>query len=123
MLKIGRTSADTTSYVLAQEVEFVFTNHLFSPEREKLGFRVFGRRDTPRSTASSSCRWIRRSPTSRSSPARTSAFRAEAFVSYKVPTRTCCRRTSPSTSSSAQHGRRAVRCTAARSRRSAATRS
>ena len=29
-LKIGRTSADTTSYVLAQEVEFVFSNHLFS---------------------------------------------------------------------------------------------
>ena len=46
-LKIGRTSADTTSYVLAQEVDFVFTNHLFSPERDKLGFRVFGRRDTP----------------------------------------------------------------------------
>jgi len=46
-LKIGRTSADTTSFVLAQEVDFVFSNHLFSPEREKLGFRVFGRRDTP----------------------------------------------------------------------------
>lgn len=46
-LKIGRTSADTTAYVLAQEVEFVFTNHLFSPEREKLGWRVFGRRQTP----------------------------------------------------------------------------
>jgi phosphonate transport system substrate-binding protein len=46
-LKIGRTSADTTSYVLAKEVDFVFSNHLFSPEREKLGFRVFGRRDTP----------------------------------------------------------------------------
>lgn len=43
-LKIGRTSADTTAYVLAQEVEFVFSNHLFSPEREKLGWRVFGRR-------------------------------------------------------------------------------
>ncbi len=43
-LKIGRTSADTTSYVLAQEVEFVFSNHLFSPEREKLGWKVFGRR-------------------------------------------------------------------------------
>ena len=27
-LKIGRTSADTTAYVLAQEVEFVFSNHL-----------------------------------------------------------------------------------------------
>ena len=46
-LKIGRTSADTTSYVLAKEVEFVFTNHLFSPEREKLGWKVFGRRNTP----------------------------------------------------------------------------
>jgi phosphonate transport system substrate-binding protein len=47
LLKIGRTSADTTAYVLAGEVEFVFTNHLFSPEREKLGWRVFARRDTP----------------------------------------------------------------------------
>ena len=46
-LKIGRTSADTTSYVLAQEVEFVFTNHLFSPEREALGWKVFGRRQAP----------------------------------------------------------------------------
>lgn len=46
-LKIGRTSADTTSYVLAREVDFVFTNHLFSPEREQLGFKVFGRRDAP----------------------------------------------------------------------------
>ena len=47
VLKIGRTSADTTSYVLAQEVEFAFTNHLFSPEREQFGWRVFGRRLTP----------------------------------------------------------------------------
>ncbi|MEY8877467.1 MAG: phosphate/phosphite/phosphonate ABC transporter substrate-binding protein [Leptothrix sp. (in: b-proteobacteria)] len=46
-LKIGRTSADTTAYVLAQEVEFVFSNHLFSPERERLGWKVFGRRLTP----------------------------------------------------------------------------
>jgi len=46
-LKIGRTSADTTSFVVAKEVDFVFTNHLFSPEREKLGFKVFGRRDLP----------------------------------------------------------------------------
>ncbi len=46
-LKIGRTSADTTAYVLAQEVEFVFSNHLFSPERDKLGWKVFGRRWTP----------------------------------------------------------------------------
>lgn len=46
-LKIGRTSADTTSYVLANEVEFVFSNHLFSPEREQLGWKVFARRNTP----------------------------------------------------------------------------
>lgn len=46
-LKIGRTSADTTAYVLAQEVEFIFSNHMFSPEREKMGWKVFGRRWTP----------------------------------------------------------------------------
>lgn len=46
-LKIGRTSADTTSFVLAKEVDFAFTNHLFSPEREKLGWTVFGRRNAP----------------------------------------------------------------------------
>jgi phosphonate transport system substrate-binding protein len=44
---MGRTSADTTAYVLAQEVEFVFTNHLFSPEREQLGWKVIARRQTP----------------------------------------------------------------------------
>jgi phosphonate transport system substrate-binding protein len=46
-LKIGRTSADTTAYVLTNEVEFIFSNHLFSPERDQLGWSVFGRRDTP----------------------------------------------------------------------------
>jgi phosphonate transport system substrate-binding protein len=46
-LKLGRTSADTTSYVLAREVDFAFTNHLFSPDREKMGWKVFGRRDAP----------------------------------------------------------------------------
>jgi len=45
-LKIGRTSADTTSYVLANEVEFIFSNHLFSPERDQLGWRVVARRQT-----------------------------------------------------------------------------
>ena len=46
-LKVGRTSADTTAYVLANEVEFVFSNHLFSPDRDHLGWKVFGRRATP----------------------------------------------------------------------------
>ncbi|MBX9634044.1 MAG: phosphate/phosphite/phosphonate ABC transporter substrate-binding protein [Magnetospirillum sp.] len=47
ILKVGRTSADTTSFVLAQEVDFAFTNHLFSDERRKMGWTVFGRRDYP----------------------------------------------------------------------------
>jgi phosphonate transport system substrate-binding protein len=46
-LKLGRTSADTTSYVLAREVDFAFSNHLFSPERQKMGWTVFGRRNAP----------------------------------------------------------------------------
>jgi phosphonate transport system substrate-binding protein len=44
-LKLGRTSADTTSYVLTREVDFAFTNHIFSPERQKMGWTVFGRRN------------------------------------------------------------------------------
>ncbi|MEN3374339.1 PhnD/SsuA/transferrin family substrate-binding protein [Dechloromonas sp. ZS-1] len=64
-LKIGRTSADTTSYVLAKEVEFVFSNHLFSPEREQLGWKVFGRRWTP--------------------PIHGQIAGPEAFIGYKVP--------------------------------------
>ena len=47
VLKIGRTSADTTAYVLAQEVEFVFSNHLFSPDRDQLGWKVIARRQMP----------------------------------------------------------------------------
>ena len=46
-LKLGRTSADTTSYILAREVDFAFTNHLFSPDRQKMGWTVFGRRNAP----------------------------------------------------------------------------
>lgn len=46
-LKIGRTSADTTIMLLAKEADFAFTNHLFNPERQELGWKVFGRRNTP----------------------------------------------------------------------------
>jgi len=46
-LKLGRTSADTTSYVLAREVDFAYTNHLFAPARAKIGWTVFGRRNGP----------------------------------------------------------------------------
>ena len=46
-LKISRTSADTTAFVLAREVDYIFSNHLFSPERDGLGWKVFGRRQMP----------------------------------------------------------------------------
>lgn len=85
-LKIGRTSADTTSFVLMQEVDFVFTNHLFSPEREKLGFKVFGRRDTapisgqvvvPADSAITDLAQLANQDVGFPGP--------EAFVAYKVP--------------------------------------
>lgn len=46
-LRLGRTSAETTAGVLAGEADFAFTNHLFNPERAKLGWKVFGRRKAP----------------------------------------------------------------------------
>ena len=84
-LKLGRTSADTTAHVLAQEVDFAFTNHLFSPERSKLGWRVFGRRDAPPIRA--------QIVTTADSPVKTLAELVnedvafpgpEAFVAYKI---------------------------------------
>lgn len=46
-LRIARTSAETTTVLLAGEADFAFTNHLFTPERQALGWKVFGRRNTP----------------------------------------------------------------------------
>ena len=85
-LKIGRTSADTTSYVLTQEVEFVFSNHLFSPEREALGWKVFGRRNSPALRGQIAV--PEDSPVRRVEDlqGKTVAFAGpEAFVGYKVP--------------------------------------
>jgi phosphonate transport system substrate-binding protein len=85
-LKIGRTSADTTSYVLAKEVDFVFSNHLFSPEREQLGWKVFGRRNTasllgqivvPADSSITDISQLKGQEIAFSGP--------EAFIIYKVP--------------------------------------
>jgi phosphonate transport system substrate-binding protein len=46
-LRLGRTSAETTAKVLSGEADFSFTNHLFSPDRIKMGWTVFGRRQAP----------------------------------------------------------------------------
>ncbi|BAL25613.1 phosphate/phosphite/phosphonate ABC transporter substrate-binding protein [Azoarcus sp. KH32C] len=85
-LKIGRTSADTTAYVLAQEVEFVFSNHLFSPERRRLGWKVFGRRQpseirgaiaVPADSPITKLEELRDQEVAFAGP--------EAFIGYKVP--------------------------------------
>jgi phosphonate transport system substrate-binding protein len=85
-LKIGRTSADTTSYVLANEVEFVFSNHLFSPEREKMGWQVIGRRDAPPIKAELVVPADSPITTIAELAGRDVSFPGpEAFVAYKVP--------------------------------------
>ena len=85
-LKIGRTSADTTSYVLAQEVEFVFSNHLFSPEREALGWKVFGRRNAPQLYGQIAVPDDSPVRKLEELDGKTVAFAGpEAFIGYKVP--------------------------------------
>ncbi len=45
-LKIGKTAPETTALTIRGEAQFAYTNHLFSPERIKLGWRVIARPDT-----------------------------------------------------------------------------
>jgi len=86
-LKIGRTSADTTAYVLAEEVELVFSNHLFNPQRMKLGWEVFGRRNAPPIHAQIVARGDMNAPINLKDLDGTEMGFAgnEAFIGYKVP--------------------------------------
>lgn len=45
-LHIGRTANETTDRVVAGKLDFAFTNHLFTPKRDRLGWRVLARQDT-----------------------------------------------------------------------------
>jgi len=45
-LKVGRTAPETTAMALRQELDFTYTNHLFWPERLKLGYHVIARPDS-----------------------------------------------------------------------------
>ncbi|MCS6786543.1 MAG: phosphate/phosphite/phosphonate ABC transporter substrate-binding protein [Thiobacillaceae bacterium] len=44
-LKIARTANETTDMAVRGELAFVFTNHLFTPERDKLGYTVIARQE------------------------------------------------------------------------------
>lgn len=45
-LHIGRTGNETTDRVVAGQLDFAYTNHLFTPRRDKLGWRVLARQDS-----------------------------------------------------------------------------
>jgi phosphonate transport system substrate-binding protein len=42
-LQIGKSAPDTTAMAVRGELDIYFTNHLFTTERDQLGWRVFGR--------------------------------------------------------------------------------
>ncbi len=85
-LRLGRTSAETTKFVLAGESDFAFSNHLFSPERSKLGWKVFGRRNVPPVSGQIVVRALSPIKTLADLDGKNVAFPgAEALVSYKVP--------------------------------------
>lgn len=46
-LHIGRTANETTDRAVAGKLDFAYTNHLFTPKRAQLGWRVLARQDTP----------------------------------------------------------------------------
>ncbi|MDO9279092.1 MAG: phosphate/phosphite/phosphonate ABC transporter substrate-binding protein [Polaromonas sp.] len=84
-LRLGRTSAETTATVLAGESDFAFTNHLFSPDRAKLGWKVFGRRNAPPVSGQIVVRALSPIKTLADLEGKTLAFPgAEALVAYKV---------------------------------------
>lgn len=46
-LKMKNTAVATTKATVEGEYAFVYTNHLFTPERNRLGYRVIARPDSP----------------------------------------------------------------------------
>jgi ABC-type phosphate/phosphonate transport system substrate-binding protein len=44
-LHIGKSAPDTTAMAVRGDLDLYYTNHLFSVERDRLGWRVFGRGD------------------------------------------------------------------------------
>lgn len=45
-LHIARTANETTDRVVAGQLDFAYTNHLFTPKRDRLGWRVLARQDS-----------------------------------------------------------------------------
>jgi phosphonate transport system substrate-binding protein len=85
-LRMGKTATETTRMTVRGEFAFVYTNHLFSPERVRLGYHVLARSDTEGIQGALVVR-------SGSGPKSLSGLRgkavvfpsAEAFAGYRVP--------------------------------------
>lgn len=45
-LNIGRTANETTDRMVAGKLDFAYTNHLFTPKRQQLGWHVLARQDS-----------------------------------------------------------------------------
>jgi phosphonate transport system substrate-binding protein len=85
-LKIGKTAPETTELTIRGQAQFAYTNHLFTPERTKLGWKVIAASDEPAMRgiiavpADSGLRQLRDLAGQRV------AFPSpEAFLGYKVP--------------------------------------
>lgn len=46
-LHIGRTANETTDRAVSGQLDFAYTNHLFTPKRDRLGWQVLARQDSP----------------------------------------------------------------------------
>jgi phosphonate transport system substrate-binding protein len=85
-LRMGKTAPETTAMTVRGEFDFAYTNHLFTPERAALGFRVIARPANPGIRGA----LVTLEQSDVSSVAdlagRTVVFPSrEAFVGYKVP--------------------------------------
>jgi len=85
-LKMGKTAPETTAMTLRGEFAFVYTNHLFTPERIRLGYRVIARPGTPGVRAQIVVRDDSSWRTLADLNGRTVVFPSrEAFLGYSVP--------------------------------------
>lgn len=85
-LKMGKTAPDTTAMTVRGEFAFVYTNHLFTPERVRLGYRVIARPATPAVHAVIAVREDSPHQTLTDIKGQAVAFPSrEAFLGYSVP--------------------------------------
>ncbi len=85
-LVMGKTAPETTQMAVRGELAFVYTNHLFTPERVRLGYRVIARPDNAGIQGNLVVLGGSAAQTMADLAGKTVAFPArEAFVGYWLP--------------------------------------